>query len=461
MSVKAAFAVPHPPMLLPEIGRGQERKVNETLKAYDKIALEIAELRPETILLISPHSVLYADYIHISPGKGASGDFLKFGEDSVSFRVDYDEELVSEITALTAEQGIYAGTLGEKQKTLDHGTMVPLYFINKRYTDYKLIRISISGLSPREHYAFGRCVQEAVRSLARDVVVVASGDLSHCLSEEGPYHYTEEGPEFDRIVVEALQKGDFLTLLRLEEGFCQLAGECGLRSFLIMAGILDGLAVEPAMLSYEGPFGVGYAVASFHVKGEDPSRQYEEIFEREELDHLAQRKAGEDELVQLARLSLEHYLKERKELSHTPPLSDEWKNRRAGVFVSLKKDGKLRGCIGTTGPTTGSIAEEIIQNAVSAGVGDPRFEPVRPEELSRLVYSVDVLGDSEPIASKDMLDPARYGIIVESGRKKALLLPNLDGIKTIDQQLAVVLQKAGIGADENYTMRRFEVVRHL
>ncbi len=461
MSIKSAFIVPHPPLLLPEVGGGQETQVSKTIKAYEKVAGEIAAISPETIILISPHSIMYADYIHISPGRKATGNFHAFGEYTVSISAEYDEELVSEISAKAGEKGIFAGPMGEKQKTLDHGTMVPLYFINKRYQNYKLVRISISGLSFREHYAFGRCVKESIEALGRKAVIVASGDLSHCLSDDGPYHFTEEGPEFDHAIVEAMKTADFLSFLRFDESFCQLAGECGLRSFIIMAGILDGMAVEPEFLSYEDPFGVGYAVAGFRVLGSDDSRHFDVIFEEEETKRLVQRKEKEDELVRLARLSLEHYVNERKPLSEKPKVSAELRERKAGVFVSLKKDGKLRGCIGTTSPTTESIAQEIMQNAVSAGVGDPRFEPVSKEELPQLVYSVDVLGESEPIDSKDMLDPNRYGVIVQSGRKKALLLPQLDGIKTIDQQMDVVLKKAGIDPEDDYSLRRFEVVRHL
>ena len=460
MSVTTAFIVPHPPLLIPEVGRGQEKRVENTVKAYEKAAAEIAAIAPETILVISPHSVMYQDYIHISPGESASGDFGQFGAPGVTLRAAYDRELVSGIEEAAQKQGIYAGTLGEKQKKLDHGTMIPLYFINQKYRDYKLVRISISGLGFRDHYAFGRCISSAVALLHRNVVVIASGDLSHRLKEEGPYSYAPEGPEFDREVVAAMQKADFLRFLQFDETFCESAGECGLRSFLIMAGIFDGKAVEAEFLSYEGPFGVGYAVCGFRAGGQDTSRKFEERFVTEQVKALAERKAGEDEYVKLARLSLETYIKEKKPLAVKPELPEDLLDHDAGVFVSLKKDGKLRGCIGTISPTTACVADEIIRNAISAGTGDPRFEPVIAEELPWLVYSVDVLGKAEPVASREELDPERYGVIVEKGRKRGLLLPALEGVKTVEQQLAIALKKAGIPLDEDYTIQRFEVVRH-
>jgi MEMO1 family protein len=133
---------------------------------------------------------------------------------------------------------------------------------------------------------------------------------------------------------------------------------------------------------------------------------------------------------------------------------------KAGVFVSLKKHGELRGCIGTILPTTNSIAQEIMQNAVSAGTGDPRFHPVEEHELEELQYSVDVLMSPESIEGAHQLDVKKYGVIVRSGYKSGLLLPNLEGVDTVEEQLDIVLQKAGISKGESYKMERFEVIRH-
>jgi AmmeMemoRadiSam system protein A len=133
---------------------------------------------------------------------------------------------------------------------------------------------------------------------------------------------------------------------------------------------------------------------------------------------------------------------------------------RAGAFVSLKKYGQLRGCIGTISPAYSNIAQEIIGNAISAGTRDPRFHPVRKDELDGIVYSVDILGEPEPIESIDQLDVKRYGVIVRAGRRSGLLLPDLEGVDTPEEQVSIALRKAGIRPDENYRMERFEVVRH-
>lgn len=460
MSIAGAFIVPHPPIILPQVGRGEEEKIRKTMDAYDRIAQKIAAMKPEVIILTSPHATLYADYFHISPGKGAKGDLRKFGASGFSINVEYDSELVQAISEEAEKAGIHAGTMGEREKGLDHGTLVPLYFINKYYTDYKLIRIGLSGLTPLEHYRFGALIARTVESLGRRAVFVASGDLSHKLLEEGPYGYVPEGPEFDIKVTQAMDEADFLAFLSFNQSFCDSAAECGLRSFIIMAGALDGKSVKPELLSYEGTFGVGYGVASYEVVGEDSNRHFDEIFIKKEQERLSGIKAKEDAYVQLARLSLETFVKTGEMATLSDNLPNEMVTRRAGVFVSLKKHGHLRGCIGTISPVTQSIAQEILRNAISAGTEDPRFPEVTKAELPELVYSVDVLSESEPIQSMDELDVKRYGVIVTNGHRRGLLLPNLETIDTPEQQVEIALEKAGIRPGQPYSMERFEVVRH-
>jgi len=139
---------------------------------------------------------------------------------------------------------------------------------------------------------------------------------------------------------------------------------------------------------------------------------------------------------------------------------DEIKNACAGAFVCLKIHGGLRGCIGTIEPTCKSLAEEIIQNTISAAANDPRFLPVEPEELKDIDVSVDVLFPPEPVESRECLDPKRYGVIVENGSRRGLLLPDLDGVDTVEQQIDIARQKAFISRSEPIKLYRFEVKRH-
>jgi len=460
----AAFALPHPPLAVNRVGRGQEKDIEKTLQAFEKIASEIAEIQPETIIFITPHNTSYADYFHISPGDAAKGDFGSFGAKDASFKKMYDKPLISAIERRAAQAGIFAGTRGERDSRLDHGVMVPMWFIDKAYTDYKCVRISQSGMEPLIHYQFGKCIEQAVEDEHRRAVLIASGDLSHKLKTDGPYGFTEEGPEYDAYVTNALKEADFMAIFNVPEKLRDRAADCGYRSYLIMAGCFDRQKVKANLLSYEGPFGVGYAVVSFYPGGADDARDFERIYAEQTLKAAAQAKNAEDAYQSLARKSLEHMVINRREFKPGPDgyknLPGEMKNTRAGVFVSLHKNGQLRGCIGTISATANCIADEIIQNAISAGLHDSRFQPVTADELPRLTYKVDVLGDAEDISDPAELDVKRYGVIVTNGKRRGLLLPNLEGIDTVQEQIAIAKRKAGIGDNEKITLQRFEVIRH-
>ena len=461
MSILGAVIVPHPPLIIPTVGRGREQEVQSTIDAYRTVAKQVAAWEPEVLIITSPHQVMYADYFHIAPGQGAIGDMSAFGAGQTKLGVEYDAQLRDELIRRAESAGLRAGTLGERNPSLDHGTFLPLYFLQESGVDCPILRIGLSGFSPIDHYRLGQCIAQAVETLRRRAVFIASGDLSHKLREDGPYGFAPEGPEFDWQITEAMAAGDFLQFLTMDPALCDRAAECGLRSFQIMAGALDGLAVESKLLSYEGVTGVGYGVATFAVTGPDEDRRFGEQCAELERTRLAEKKASEDPWVKLARLSLETFVKTGMRLECLPDgLPAEMTGQTAGAFVSLHTHGQLRGCIGTTGPTTESVAWEIVQNAVSACSRDPRFPPVTVAELDSLEYSVDVLGQPEPISSPAELDVKKYGVIVSCGGRRGLLLPDLAGVDTVEQQIDIARQKGGISSRGKYTLERFEVVRH-
>ena len=461
MSIIKAYTLPHPPLAVPAVGRGKESKeIRNTLDAMDAVAVEIAALAPETIIYITPHSTVYGNYFHISPGKAALGNLGRFGAPEVKFETEYDEELVAEISSIAEYNDIAAGTQGEREANLDHGVTVPMWFINQRYTDYRSIRVSQSGMAPSEHYMLGQIITKAVDKTGRKTIIIASSDLSHKLESDGPYGFAHEGPEFDAAFTQALAKGDFLSMFKIPDSLRERAAECGYNSLAILAGCFDRKNVDSELLSYEGPFGVGYAVASFTPTGENEGRNILEQYVEYVLRAAETKRNAEDEYQELARRSLEHIITADKKMSIPNGLPDDLIKRQAGVFVSIHKHGRLRGCIGTILPTTQNIATEIIQNAVSAGLADERFDPVTADELQYLEYKVDILAAPEPIKDKEELDVKRYGVIVTSGFKRGLLLPNLDGVDTVEDQISIAMRKAGIRDDEKVSLERFEVVRH-
>jgi AmmeMemoRadiSam system protein A/AmmeMemoRadiSam system protein B len=457
MSIIGGVVVPHPPLIVPSVGKGKEKEIINTINSYKEVAKLVKEVEPDTIIMISPHSRSYSDYITIEDGDGASGDLKDFGAPFEKINVSYDKELLKILYEDLRNIDFPAGS-DNKNSDLDHAIMVPLYFINQEYKDYKLIRISISGLSLLDHYKLGMYIQKASTLLDKKIFVVASGDLSHKLKKDGPYGISDEGPLYDEKIMNDLSTGNFLNIINYKEDFLEKAAICGHRGFCIMGGIFDGYKLSVKRLSYEGPFGVGYGICTYKVIGEDDNTHYFDIWKNNKLKEIKEK--DEDLYIRLAREAINNYINNHILMDIPDYVSEDMINSKAGVFVSIHKEGKLRGCIGTIKSTQDSIASEIIHNAISAAIRDYRFEPITKDELDELDINVDVLSDSEPIESKDELDVRKYGVIVYNSSKRGLLLPNLDGVDTVEEQIQIALNKAGITKDEEFSMERFEVIRH-
>ena len=329
MAILGAFIVPHPPLIIPDVGRGGEKQIEKTIRAYEQVADEVAALQPETIIISSPHAVMYSDYFHISPGASATGDFSMFRAKNVRFEETYDEPLVQEICRLADTDHFPAGTEGQRRgdQKLDHGTMIPLYFIRQKYTDFKIVRIGLSGLSLQDHFRLGQMIRQAVDSLDRRAVYVASGDLSHKLQSYGPYGFAPEGPQYDSRLMEVFASAgdcsssptDLSALLDFDEHFLNEAAECGHRSFVMMAGALDGMDLDIKVLSHEDVTGVGYGIVTLLPKNADSAVRAADSSTADEVpaDEIPSTgsPAAQDPYVRLARASLESWILQRKKLS--------------------------------------------------------------------------------------------------------------------------------------------------
>lgn len=455
-----AVMVPHPPIAVHEVGKGEEAKIQATLDAYDKAAAFIAELKPDTIVLTSPHAVMYRDYFNISGGSGAYGDLGQFRAEQVSFDETYDTAFIDALEKHLKENGFPAGTEYDRDRMLDHGTMVPLYFIEKRYRNFKLVRIGLSGLPLVMHYELGMMIQKTAEETGRKVVVVGSGDLSHCQKKDGPYGFRKEGPVYDEKIMKTMSSASFGELLEYDPLLLEKSMECGHRSFTIMAGALDRMDVEAETLSHEATFGVGYGIVLYRIKERNANRNFLDQYEDRVKEQISESSTGSDAFVSLARQSVNAYVRTGRIMPVPSELPDEL-NKRAGVFVSIHEFNELRGCIGTISATRRNIAEEIIHNAVSACSRDPRFSPVEEKELPYLQISVDVLGEAEHVSSLSEMDVKRYGIIVTKDSRRGLLLPDLEGVDTPQEQYRIACRKAGIDPEEeDVEMERFEVIRH-
>ncbi|MDM8533354.1 AmmeMemoRadiSam system protein A [Clostridiaceae bacterium HSG29] len=469
MSLIAGYIMPHPPIIIDKIGKEDVLVVKKTKDAMEKIANEIKNMSPDTIIVITPHGTVFSDAFTINYKDLLYGNLSTFGYPEVELRKNNEISLVEEIVASSLIENIPIAKLDNDlvkrfniTDEIDHGIIVPLYYIEKEYSKYNLIHINYSGLSYNEHYKFGMAIRNACENIDKKIIIIASGDLSHKLSNKGPYTYSPSGVLFDQKIIDCLKEKDIRSIINMDADFVNEAGECGKRSIDTLIGTLDGYDYETEVLSYEGPFGVGYGVVSFKNFIKDDSKNIYDILLNDEIIKHKKIVENEDEYVKLARTTIEEYIKNGNKINvDKMNLPVEMLENRAGVFVSIKKHSLLRGCIGTTGMgMEKNIAKEIVRNAIEASTKDPRFNEVEEYELNELVISVDILEKSEKVNDLKELDVKKYGIIVESGYKRGLLLPNLEGVDTVEKQLEIVLRKAGIVENEDYTVEKFRVTRH-
>ncbi|HAA34592.1 MAG TPA: AMMECR1 domain-containing protein [Firmicutes bacterium] len=450
MSIVVAGISPHPPLIIPEVGGREIAEVRRTVESLKKLSAEIAAARPETVIIITPHGPMFRDAVAIQAEEELQGDFSAFRASDVRLTAKNDLELLQAV-AEESKKERFELVLLKKRKTsffsdetaLDHGTTVPLYYLQEAGSAGKIMVLTFAMLPYRALFRFGQVLQRAVDKTGRRVAVLASADLSHRLLPGAPAGYDPRGKEFDEKLARHLRDYDVEEILSMDRELISRAGECGLRSIVILLGSLSGLKATPEVFSYEGPFGVGYLVAAFKVGESEVGEQL----------------TGEGSIfVEIARRSLESRV--RGESFSLPDDLPPELLQPGAAFVSLKKKGQLRGCIGTIMPTKRTLAEEIAANAVSAGLYDPRFPPVSRRELKDLLYSVDVLTEPEKVDDISALDPQRYGVIVRRGNRSGLLLPALEGITSVEEQLEIARQKAGILPGEDVEIYRFTVKRY-
>jgi AmmeMemoRadiSam system protein B len=258
--------VPHPPLLIPDIGRGNERRVSATIEAMEELAGLMADREPQTVLIISPHGEYHADAMGILTGDFCTGDMHNWGSREPQRHFDNDKALVELILQEAKEANIPLKPIGRSGYRLDQGVMVPLHFLYSAIQGAYLVPLTFSWLPLESHYEFGKVINRAAAQSGRRVVLIASGDLSHRLIPEAPAGYDPLGKVFDETLVEAISRLDTDSIMNIDRNLIESAGECGMRSVVILMGALEGLNVRQKVHSYEGPFGVGYMVASFDVE---------------------------------------------------------------------------------------------------------------------------------------------------------------------------------------------------
>lgn len=453
MSDTFGVIAPHPPIMVEAVGGARSSVTHASAQAMGEAARALKAFQPNTVVLMSPHAPSFSDAFAVDASPRLSGAMLQFG-DHTSYSFAGDPELGLALVGELESRGIAAFDRTEVPRSrpgeLDHAVLVPMSFLDPK-GEWPLVVVSLSGLGYSAHREAGEALRTVAERLGRRVAFIASGDCSHRLADDGPYGFSPYGPKLDAAIRDLVERGDFAGLSHLDDTTVEEAGECGLRSFIAMGGFAGDAPTR--VLAYEGPWGVGYLTA---LVGE-AALQAAGVPE-------AGRKGGtagesESEIVMLARRTIETYL--RDGVAIVPErLSDPALPVRAGAFVSLHREDRLRGCIGTILPTRPTLAEEVAHNAVEAATRDPRFPSMTEEELADLDIKVDVLHAPEPAAGEADLDVKLYGVIVTSGWRRGLLLPDLEGVDDVATQIAIARQKAGILPGEPIRLERFRVDRY-
>jgi AmmeMemoRadiSam system protein B/AmmeMemoRadiSam system protein A len=418
----------------------------EQLKAMIKGMINENAVRVDVIGTILPH----AGYVYSGPVVGATLSRINFKDIFIIMgpnhtgsgkplsimtegtwetplgQVEVDSELGKRILA---ESRLLQEDVGAHR--YEHCIEVQLPFLQYFKPDVKIVPIILSYASGDIYKEIGMQIARAIQGLNKNVVIVASSDMNH-------YETQESTNKKDNLAIEAiLDLNEDELLKRVDTHDITMCGYAPAAALISAAKELGATGAELVRYQTSGDTTGDYAAvvgyAGIIITGMSP-------------------------LVKLAKQTVEAYVKEGKRIE-AEELTHEMKEK-AGVFVSIHKHHDLRGCIGTFEPTEENVAEEIINNAISSATRDPRFPPVASNELKDLTYSVDVLTQPEPIDSPDQLDPKKYGAIVESGWRRGLLLPDLEGVDTVEYQLDICLQKAGIAPGEPVKLYRFEVKRY-
>jgi AmmeMemoRadiSam system protein A/AmmeMemoRadiSam system protein B len=442
--------------MVPEVGRESAAEVRGSIEGMAELTRRLIASGAETVVLISPHAPLEPDAFVAYEGPVLHGNFANFRAPAVRFEAPLDEVLLQAIAQSAAEENYEVVGLGSGQR-LDHGTAVPLYFLQRNGWAGRVVALGYSFLSNEDHLRFGSCIGKAINRTGRSAGLIASGDLSHRLKLDAPAGYNPTAYIFDDEVVDALRTNSPERIININQDLRRSAGECGYRSMLIAMGATSEQPWICEVIHYEAPFGVGYLVAQLTRKKSTLPEYGEQRTDQGDIEGESFSAAN---LPHLARSAVETYVLRGTQIDSSEAHA-ELLGARAACFVSLKtQDGQLRGCIGTIEPARQCLADEIIANAINAAARDPRFSPVSAEELSQLQYSVDVLSPPEPATPAD-LDPSVYGVIVEdeSGSHRGLLLPDLEGVDSVAKQIEIAARKAGIPPESPLRLARFRVNR--
>ena len=253
---------PHPPVLIPSVGKANLEKLQQTQAAMDRLEQELYSAKPDTIIIISPHGALLKEAYTINHSPKLAAGFQDFGDLATKLEFKNDIGLAYQIReSIETEAPVSLTT----ESRLDYGASIPLFYLTRHLKDVGIIPIGYSMLTLTKHLQFGEKIREILNLTNKRVAMIASADLSHRLTKDAPAGYSKYGAEFDKLLVDLIRQKQTGRILKLDKKLIKEAGECGLKSILILLGAFSEINYRPEILSYEGPFGVGYLVANLVI----------------------------------------------------------------------------------------------------------------------------------------------------------------------------------------------------
>ncbi len=252
---------PHPPILIPNIGKDEINKIKKTKEAMERLEQDLYLSKPDTIIVISPHGSLFTDAFSVNAHTNFVSDFEQFGDLTIKLQWKGSEHLAAKLKEMVKDENLPLQLIS--QEKLDHGTTIPLYYLTQHLPNTAILPIGYSALDNMSHLKFGEMIKELVMETDKRVAIIASGDLSHALTTDAPAGFHKSGQKFDNKIIELLETRNTAGIANLESKLVEESAECGYRSILTLLGILKNIKYDFKNYSYEGPFGVGYLVGNF------------------------------------------------------------------------------------------------------------------------------------------------------------------------------------------------------
>ena len=441
-TIQIAVLMPHAPVLVPELAGERLTQVENTVAAMRKLAQRVMSHQPRALVLVSPHSPRRKRAFGVWTTERHEGSLARFNAPDLAVNLPNDRTMITELMTASDVCGVDLWFIEDGE--LDHGAVVPLWFMQEAGWSGPTTIVSLKDEADGGLEKLGRTIAKAAARRGGVVALIASGDMSHRLLPGAPCGYHPDARMFDDEFIRMVDGGNAPGLFDFDRGLRGLAGEDVVDSTVVALAAVDNDMRGHQVLSYEGPFGVGYGVAVLHEPG------------AERLDEPLAEAAA---LPRVARLSVACALG-LHEAGYPAPAGVTC--QQAPVFVTLRTlRGELRGCVGTISPRWAHVIEETWFNARAAAFEDRRFAPLRLHELDGILFEVSVLHSFEEVLDMEEIDPRHHGVIVStSGTRRGLLLPGIAGVESAAQQVAIARRKGGIDLHEAVRLQRFRVDKY-